>query len=172
MYSILKAAERINTEIVIRELRKASDVEGVDAFILPGGESTAMKIASRSENLYSKIWEHIRENETPVLGTCAGAILLSQQGLIETSIERNAFGRQKESFQAEIKISLDGISNFPGVFIRAPRFLEGSKHPIAWLEGEVVGVLEGNTMAITFHPELTENYEFHIWLLNRAKQRE
>ena len=172
MYSILKAAERINTEIEIRELRKASDVEGVDAFILPGGESTAMKIASRSENLYSKIWEQIRENETPVLGTCAGAILLSQQGLIETSIERNAFGRQKESFQSEIKINLDKISNFPGVFIRAPRFLEGSKHPIAWLEGEVVGVLEGNTMALTFHPELTENYEFHIWLLNRAKQQE
>ena len=58
------------------------------------------------------------------------------------------------------------------MFIRAPRFLEGSKHPIAWLEGEVVGVLEGNTMALTFHPELTENYEFHIWLLNRAKQQE
>ena len=55
-----------------------------------------MKIASRSENLYSKIWEQIRENQTPVLGTCAGAILLSQQELIETSIERNAFGRQKE----------------------------------------------------------------------------
>ena len=172
MHSILKAAERIDSEIEIRELRKARDVEGVDAFILPGGESTAMKIASRSENLYSKIWEQIKEKGTPVLGTCAGAILLSQQGLIETSIERNAFGRQKESFQAEIEISLDKVSNFPGVFIRAPRFLEGSSHPIAWLEEEVVGVLEGNTMALTFHPELTENYEFHIWLLNRAKQQE
>ena len=168
----MRAAKNINVEVEIRELRKASDVEGVDAFILPGGESTAMKIASRSENLYSTIWEQIRENQTPVLGTCAGAILLSQQGLIETSIERNAFGRQRESFQADIKISLDKLSNFPGVFIRAPRFLEGSKYPIAWLEGEVVGVLEGNTMALTFHPELTENYEFHIWLLNRAKQQE
>ena len=129
-----------------------------------------MKIASRSENLYSKIWETIKVNGTPVLGTCAGAILLSQQGLIETSIERNAFGRQKESFQAEIKIDMDGESNFPGVFIRAPRFLQGSNHPVAWLDEEVVGVLEGNIMALTFHPELTEDYRFHFWLLNRVKQ--
>ena len=170
MHSILKAAENIGTDIEIRELRKASDVEGVDAIILPGGESTAMKIASRSENLYSKIWETIKLNGTPVLGTCAGAILLSQQGLIETSIERNAFGRQKESFQAEIKIEIDGESNFPGVFIRAPRFLQGSNHPVAWLDEEVVGVLEGNIMALTFHPELTEDYRFHIWLLSRVKQ--
>ena len=116
---------------------------------MTGGESTAMKISSLSENHYSKIWDQIRENQTPLLGTCAGAILLSQQGLIETSIERNAFGRQKESFQSEIKISLENESIFPGVFIRAPRFLEGSNYPIAWLEEEVVGVLEGNTMALT-----------------------
>ena len=172
MYSIMRAAKIIDAEVEIRELRKASDVEGVDAFILPGGESTAMKIASRSENLYSKIWEKIRENQTPVLGTCAGAILLSQQKLIETSIVRNAFGRQKESFQAEIKINIEDESNFPGVFIRAPRFMEGSRYPMAWLNEEVVGVLEGNTMALTFHPELTEDYRFHIWLLERAKQRE
>lgn len=171
MQSILRAAENIDTEIEIRELRKASDVEGVDAFILPGGESTAMKIASRYENLYSKIWEEISDNDTPVLGTCAGAILLSQNGLIETSIERNAFGRQKESFQAEIQISLEGADRFPGVFIRAPRFMQGSRHPIAWLEEEVVGVLEGNKMALTFHPELTEDYRFHVWLLDRAKRQ-
>ena len=171
MQSILRAAENIDTEIEIRELRKASDVEGVDAFILPGGESTAMKIASRYENLYSKIWEEIRDNQTPVLGTCAGAILLSQNGLIETSIERNAFGRQKESFQAEIQISLEGADRFPGVFIRAPRFMQGSRYPIAWLEEEVVGVLEGNKMALTFHPELTEDYRFHVWLLDRAKRQ-
>ena len=65
---------------------------------------------------------------------------------------------------------MDGESNFPGVFIRAPRFLQGSNHPVAWLDEEVVGVLEGNIMALTFHPELTEDYRFHIWLLNRVKQ--
>ena len=167
--SVQKAAHLIGIEINIRELRKASDVEGIDALILPGGESTAMKIASRSENLYSKIWEAIRDLDIPVLGTCAGAILLSQHGLIETSIERNAFGRQRESFQSEIKVSIQGEDKFPGVFIRAPRFLEGSNHPVAWLNEEVVGVLEGNKMALTFHPELTEDYRFHTWLLNQAK---
>ena len=122
IFSVLKAAEILNLKINIRELRKAGDVSGIDALILPGGESTAMKIASRSEKLYSELWELIRQDKIPVLGTCAGAILLSQQGLIQTSIERNAFGRQKESFQSEIKINLAEEEKYPGVFIRAPRF--------------------------------------------------
>ena len=88
--------------------------------------------------------------------------------MIQTSIERNAFGRQKESFQAEIKINLAKEEKYPGVFIRAPRFLQGSEHPIAWLEDEVVGVNEGKIMALTFHPELTDNYKFHTWLLSEA----
>ena len=148
--------------------RLGADVVGIDALILPGGESTAMKIASRSERLYSKLWDLIKEEKIPVLGTCAGAILLSQQGLIQTSIERNAFGRQRESFQSEIRVNLGNDEVFPGVFIRAPRFLQGSKHPIAWLGDEVVGVNEGKIMALTFHPELTNNYKFHLWLLNEA----
>ncbi len=170
MHALLKAAESINIEINIRELRKSSDVDGIDAIILPGGESTAMKIASRSEDLFSGIWNKIRAAQIPVLGTCAGAILLSQQGLIETPIVRNAFGRQKESFQSAIKIDIGSKGQFPGVFIRAPRFTEGSKYPIAWLEKEVVGVLEGKILALTFHPELTEDYRFHAWLLEQAMQ--
>ena len=170
MHALLKAAESINIEINIRELRKSSDVDGIDAIILPGGESTAMKIASRTEDLFSGIWNKIRAAQIPVLGTCAGAILLSQQGLIETPIVRNAFGRQKESFQSAIKIDIGSKEQFPGVFIRAPRFTEGSKYPIAWLEKEVVGVLEGKILALTFHPELTEDYRFHTWLLEQAMQ--
>ena len=168
IFSTLKAANILDLKINIKELRKADDVVGIDALILPGGESTAMKIASRSERLYSKLWDLIKEKKIPVLGTCAGAILLSQQGLIQTSIERNAFGRQRESFQSEIRVNLGNDEVFPGVFIRAPRFLAGSKHPIAWLGDEVVGVNEGKIMALTFHPELTNNYKFHLWLLNEA----
>ena len=164
-----KAANHLGIEISIRELRKSTDVEGVDAFVLPG-ESTAMKIASRSENLYSEIWNKVSDEEIPVLGTCAGAILLSQRGLIKTEIERNAFGRQKESFQSQIRVGIGENENFQGVFIRAPRFLKGSEHPIAWLDEEVVGVLEGNIMALTFHPELTEDYRFHEWLITKANK--
>ncbi len=168
MYALRKAAKNLDMEISIRELRKSIDVDGVDAIVLPGGESTAMKIASRSENLHNEIWKKAREGLIPILGTCAGAILLSQQGLIETEIERNAFGRQKDSFQSEIRVSVGNTENFQGVFIRAPRFLKGSKHPVAWLGEEVVGVLEGRIMALTFHPELTEDYRFHEWLLSQA----
>ena len=168
MYSLIKAAQNLDMEISIRELRKSTDVDGVDAIVLPGGESTAMKIASRSENLYNGIWAKAEKNSIPILGTCAGAILLSHQGLIETEIERNAFGRQKDSFQSEIRVSVGDNEKFQGVYIRAPRFLKGSDHPIAWLSDEVVGVLEGRIMALTFHPELTEDYRFHEWLLAEA----
>ena len=170
MHSLLQAAASLEVEIKIRELRKSSDVEGIDALVLPGGETTAMKIASRSEDLYSGIWKWIEDKKIPVLGTCAGAILLSQQGLIETEIERNAFGRQKESFQSEINVDLNGQSKFQGVFIRAPRFTKGSKSPIAWLGDEIVGVLENDIMALTFHPELTDDIRFHVWLLNTASR--
>lgn len=170
IYSIRKAAKNIGIEVSIRELRKSIDVDGVNAIVLPGGESTAMKIASRSENLYNEIWNKARDASIPILGTCAGAILLSQQGLIETEIERNAFGRQKDSFQSEIKVSVGNSEVFQGVFIRAPRFLKGSEHPIAWLGEEVVGVLEGRIMALTFHPELTEDHRFHEWLLVEANR--
>ncbi len=168
MQALQKAAQSMNLEIDIRQLRKSSDIEGIDALVLPGGESTAMKIASQSEDLYAGLWDYLQQEGIPVLGTCAGAILLSQQKLINTQIERNAFGRQRESFQSQIKMNIDGESEFPGIFIRAPRFTGECNNPIAWLGDEVVGVLEGNKMALTFHPELTDDLRFHIWLLNSA----
>lgn len=168
MHALIKAASSLEIEIEIRELRKSSDISGVDAIVLPGGESTAMKIASQSEELYSGIWNCLQEHNLPVLGTCAGAILLSNNGLIDTEIQRNAFGRQRDSFQSTIKTNIDGEADFPGVFIRAPRFVGECENAIAWLENEAVGVLEGNRMALTFHPELTEDLRFHVWLIKQA----
>jgi 5'-phosphate synthase pdxT subunit len=142
----------------------------------------------------------------PVLGTCAGAILLANPGELQTpflraGISRNAWGRQRDSFEAEVEISLktpsgesispqaikrdkfnhqplpvgDGASlenttSFPGVFIRAPRFDQSSIEctPVASLGEEIVGVLDGHRLALTFHPELTGDYRFHRWLLNQA----
>ena len=168
MHALFKAASSLEIEIEIRELRKYSDIEGIDAIVLPGGESTAMKIASRSEELYSGIWNCLQKDNIPVLGTCAGAILLSNNGLIDAKIQRNAFGRQKDSFQANIRINISGQEEFPGVFIRAPRFVGDCANAIAWLDEEAVGILEGNRMALTFHPELTEDLRFHTWLLEQA----
>ena len=168
MHALTNAASSLDIDIEIRELRKSSDIAGIDAIVLPGGESTAMKIASRSEELYSGIWDCLKENSIPVLGTCAGAILLSNNRIINAEIERNAFGRQRDSFQSTIKIDIGGEEDFPGVFIRAPRFIGRCKNAIAWLGDEAVGVLEGNRMALTFHPELTDDLRFHVWLIKQA----
>ena len=110
----------------------------------------------------------------PVLGTCAGAILLSdpQDGgerIVDADISRNAFGNQSNSFQSMIYSSLLS-RDFPGVFIRAPRFLDlGLKSSaVALLGEEVVGVRTNNRIALTFHPELSDDFGFHKWLLNEA----
>ena len=171
MHSLQQSSNLLGFEITIRELRKSSDVEGIDALVLPGGESTAMKIAGKSEELYQKLWEYITKSRIPVLGTCAGAILLSQKKLISADIERNAFGRQINSFESELRIDFENNSKFQGVFIRAPRFSGGSDKAIAWLNDEVVGIKEGEIVALTFHPELTENLLFHNWLIQSAKSR-
>ncbi len=171
MHSLQKSSEKLGIEISIRELRKSSDVDGIHALVLPGGESTAMKIAGRSEDLYEKLWWYIRESGIPVLGTCAGAILLSQKNLISVDIERNAFGRQINSFESKLRIDFENVDDFHGVFIRAPRFAHDANFAIAWLNDEVVGIKEGEIVALTFHPELTQNLLFHNWLILSAKSR-
>jgi 5'-phosphate synthase pdxT subunit len=108
------------------------------------------------------------------LGTCAGAILLSdpqdkKESLIDATINRNAYGRQIDSFQADIQTPLLGRT-FPGVFIRAPKFNSdvSAEDIVAICEGEVVGVRKENRLALTFHPELSEDVGFHRWLIERA----
>lgn len=206
--AVIAASRQLGLEIEVIPLRSAGDLnDGIDCLILPGGETTAMRIASESERLLPALFEWISQEKGPVLGTCAGAILMCDPGegrspLMHSSISRNSYGRQKESFQSEITVSLPSTSNaknlddegmsplysdsnhlplavekeewedctettYHGIFIRAPRFshigVEGKV--IATLLDEVVGVLEGNRMALTFHPELTTDYRFHRWLL-------
>ncbi len=186
-HSHISALERASMEtgidIEVHELRKASDLESSEpnAIVLPGGESTTMRLTGNDafSSLLPAVFEWIRADQTrPVLGTCAGAILLADPGdggdsLVDASVERNGFGPQTESFQAEIDaITLD--RDFPGVFIRAPRFADigDDAQVIARLGDEVVGVMTRNRMALTFHPELSQDSGFHEWLLETAaKQR-
>ena len=186
-HSHISALERASMEtgidIEVHELRKASDLESseLDAIVMPGGESTTMRLTGNDaiSSLLPAVFEWIRADQMrPVLGTCAGAILLADPGdggasLVDASVERNGFGSQAESFQAEIDaIALD--REFPGVFIRAPRFVEmgDDAQVIARLGDEAVGVMTQNRMALTFHPELTQDSGFHEWLLETAaKQR-
>jgi len=160
-----------------------------------------MRIASKSEQLLPALYDWIAEDENrPVLGTCAGAILLATpeygNPLVPIEISPNGFGRQRDSFQAEIKVVLDSdakpvllenqrdstghlplplgngllsAEGYPGIFIRAPRFGNTSYvEDIAWLKDEVVGVQFHNRMALTFHPELSGDYRFHRWLIEEA----
>ena len=207
--ALMHASKEVGIEIEIVELRKASQIDSeISALILPGGESTTMRKASKSESLLDGIFDWMDEfSGRPVLGTCAGAIILSNPGeqrkpYISAQISRNAWGRQRQSFEAELEIELETpVSNptkelelqrdnfnhkplkvsqeaavsdsdsYPGVFIRAPRFLRNSIKctTVATLEDEVVGILDGRKLALTFHPELTLDRRFHRWLIVEAK---
>ena len=166
MSALQRAADECSIEISLHELRMASDLVEADphALVLPGGESTTMRLTGNHETsgLLPAVFDWIRNDPSrPVLGTCAGAILLSdpQDGgapLIPASIDRNAYGSQSDSFQDEVYSEMLG-REFPGVFIRAPRFdsIDDSAQVAATHEGEVVGIRHGNRLALTFHTELS-----------------
>jgi 5'-phosphate synthase pdxT subunit len=177
------ALERASAEsaidIEVHELRKASDLEAADphGIVIPGGESTTMRLTGNdpASALLPAIFKWIRDEPSrPVLGTCAGAILLSdpQDGgapMVDAGIDRNAFGTQADSFQTTLEATALQ-REFPGVFIRAPRFTHtGPEAEVAAMLGnEVVGVRTGNRLALTFHPELSPDTGFHRWLIETA----
>ncbi len=167
--AIQLAAEELAMNVEIVELRTVEDLDSrpIDALMLPGGESTVMRLRGNDQTskLLPALFEWMRANESrPVLATCAGAILLAdpQDGgepLIDAEIDRNAFGGQADSFESPLDCG------FPGVFIRAPRFGDVKDDIECTLSGEVVGVKRGNRIALTFHPELSGDSRFHRMLL-------
>jgi 5'-phosphate synthase pdxT subunit len=179
--SLQQASKHSGIKISIHELRTLSQFQKqqCDAYILPGGESTTLRrtggdIELGGSGLLSALFSHLRESNSPVLGTCAGAILLCDpddggDSLLPAAIDRNAYGRQKSSFQDLVKVNLFD-NEFPGVFIRAPRFVQSSIHcdKVATHGDEVVGILHKSRLALTFHPELTDDPRFHVWLLQQA----
>lgn len=173
------AANELNIPLQIFELCKDNDLleANPDAIILPGGESSTMRLIGNGTNsqLLPKLFELIREKtDLPVMGTCAGAILLSDpqdegDKIVDAIVDRNAYGSQSESFQSTVDASL--ISrDFLGIFIRAPRFLSlGENSMVIVSHGEeIVGVRTNNRIALTFHPELSNDNGFHKWLISKA----
>lgn len=146
---------------------------GLDALIVPGGESSTMLRLLESTGLRAGVERFVRAK--PVLGTCAGLILLARGadrlpsatlGAIDVTAERNAWGRQVHSFSAAVDVApLRGT--FDGVFIRAPRITRVGRgvEVIATLDGEPVGVRQGRAAALAFHPELTGDPRLHAWFL-------
>ncbi|MBP2172380.1 pyridoxal 5'-phosphate synthase glutaminase subunit PdxT [Methanococcus voltae] len=146
-------------------VRTISELEGIDALIIPGGESTTMGKIMDKYGFIDKIRELNLKKNIPILGTCAGMVLLSKETgidqpllkLMDVSIDRNAYGGQVESFEKEIE--LDG-NVVHAVFIRAPLVKELMSDEISVIsknENRIVGIIQNNCMAISFHPELSEN---------------
>jgi pyridoxal 5'-phosphate synthase pdxT subunit len=154
-----------------REVRVPADLDGLDALILPGGESTVMTLGIEREGLAGPLRD-LAASGRPVLGTCAGMIMLDRDhlGLLAVSAERNAFGRQLRSFEAEIEI--EGLAGGPvhAVFIRAPWIREHGRavEVLARVDGHPVAVRQQNLLAVAFHPELAGETRLHELLLAMA----
>jgi pyridoxal 5'-phosphate synthase pdxT subunit len=153
------------------EVRKPEQLEGLDGLIIPGGESTAIM---RLVRLYG-LEDAIRDFAQPVFGTCAGMILLDRKhlGVLDLEVERNAYGRQVASFEADLDLDLDGDERpLRGVFIRAPRVAEvgADVDVLAELDGEPVLLREGRVLVASFHPELTDDTRVHERFLDLVRE--
>jgi pyridoxal 5'-phosphate synthase pdxT subunit len=150
------------------EVRKPEQLDDVDGLVIPGGESTAI---GRLVRLYG-IEEALRRFDRPVFGTCAGMILLDREhlGLVDVEVERNAYGRQVASFEADLE--LDGKRPLRGVFIRAPRIERAGPdvEVLAQLDGAPVLIRQGGYLLATFHPELTDDTRVHELFLEAVKE--
>jgi pyridoxal 5'-phosphate synthase pdxT subunit len=151
-----------------REVRTPAELDGLDALIIPGGESTVMTLGIEREGLAEPLRDLVHKG-TPVLGTCAGMIMLDRAhlGLLDVTTRRNAFGRQVRSFEADLDV--DGIPGGPmhAVFIRAPWVAEHGPavEVLARVEEHPVAIRQGNMLAVSFHPELSGDDRLHAMLL-------
>lgn len=156
-----------------REVRTPADLDGLDGLVIPGGESTTMTLGIEREGLAEPLRELVRSG-APVLGTCAGLIVLDRDhlGVLDVAAERNAFGRQVRSFEADL--DLDGVgAGVPAIFIRAPWVRERGDgvEVLAEIDGHPVAVRQEDVLAVSFHPELSGETRLHEWLLRRVAER-
>jgi 5'-phosphate synthase pdxT subunit len=164
-------------------VRLPQELIGLDGLIVPGGESTSISKLMLSYNLMDEV-RNLAQNGLPVFGSCAGMILLASKnsdldvepiGVMDITVRRNAFGRQRESFETELSIPVLGEKPFPGVFIRAPVIKEanGKAEILARLaDGTGVAARQGKLLASAFHPELTSDLRFHQYFLDIVAGRQ
>lgn len=180
------AMDELGIEGTVTEVKNPEQIDELNGLIIPGGESTVIGTLSLVNGSLKKIKEKILAG-MPVLGTCAGMIVLSKKAkdrivgdldqplldYLDIKIERNAFGRQKDSFEANISLEKIGIPNFQGVFIRAPSVIETGKDVdvISKFNEKIVAVKQGNIIATSFHPELTGDISLHKYLVNLVRKR-
>jgi pyridoxal 5'-phosphate synthase pdxT subunit len=162
----------------VREVRTPADMAGIEGLVIPGGESTTIAMGIESAGLEPAIRAH-HDAGRPVLATCAGLIVCDDQhlGLIDATARRNAFGRQLQSFEADLAVEGIGDEPLRAVFIRAP-WVEhhgAGVEVLAMHEGHPVAIREGTVLASAFHPELTDDPRFHaifMAMVSTAHKRE
>ncbi len=180
------ALEELGITGTVNEVKTPEQISDLDGLIIPGGESTVIGTLAMVNGSLKKIKEKIA-NGMPVLGTCAGMILLSKKAkdrvvgemdqplldFLDVKIERNAFGRQQDSFESEISMEKIGISKFLGVFIRAPSIIESGKdvEVLSKFNEKIVAVKQGNIVGTSFHPELTGDLSLHKYFVNLVKTK-
>lgn len=156
-----------------REVRVPADLEGLDGLVLPGGESTAMTLGIEREALAEPLRE-LAAAELPILGSCAGLIMLDREhlGLMDIRADRNAFGRQIRSFEADVEVR--GLEGGPlrAIFIRAPQIADHGPdvQVLAQLDGHPIAARQGMILAVSFHSELGEDDRLHRWFLGLVRE--
>ncbi len=180
------AMDELGIEGVVSEVKNPEQISDLDGLVIPGGESTVIGTLSLVSGSLKKIKEKIASG-MPVLGTCAGMILLSKKAKdrvvgemeqplldhLDVKIERNAFGRQKDSFEADLSLEKIGISKFRGVFIRAPSVIDIGKdvEVLSRFNEKIVAIKQGNVIGTSFHPELTADLAVHKYFVTLVQKK-
>jgi len=179
-----KAMKKLKFKGEVIKVRKKDDLEGISGLVIPGGESTTINKLMLKTEIQEEILK-LAKKGLPILGTCAGAILLAKKGdeqvektktilldLMEMKVLRNAYGRQVNSFEVEVKIPAIGQKFFKAVFIRAPIIEKVWGKTLIWAQyqKEIIGARKGNILALTFHPELTNNLRIHEYFIKIARK--
>jgi 5'-phosphate synthase pdxT subunit len=191
--AIKESFEELGIEGGIVHIKDLSDLDELDGLIIPGGESTVIGMLLFLQGIQVDLIKKKIQDGLPILGTCAGLIMLSNRAydktigetkqellkVLDVTIERNAFGRQHESFESELDIPYIGKREFNGVFIRGPAITEIGKNVevIAKYDNKIVAVRQNNILGTSFHPELANDNRFHTNLIksmveyNKSKKK-
>jgi 5'-phosphate synthase pdxT subunit len=179
--SVEAAIDALGIDGTVTAVRTPDEISKVDGLVIPGGESTTIGQLSKFNGSLKILKEKI-EQGMPVLGICAGMVLLSNNAndkvvgkidqpllnILDIKLERNSFGRQRESFESDISLNSIGIPKFNGVFIRAPSISEiGSDvEVLSKFNEKIIAVKKNNVIGVAFHPELTSDISLHKYFVN------
>ena len=187
LLSVKAAIDEFGIDVKVIKVKAPGEISSLDGLIIPGGESTTIGQLSLVNGSLKILKEKI-ENGMPVLGICAGMIMLSKTAsdrivgktdqplldILDITLERNSFGRQKESFEASVSLDSINISKFNGVFIRAPSisYVGSDVEILSKFNEKIVAVKKGNVIGTSFHPELTQDISLHKYFVNLVKKQQ